>query len=106
MLVLGIDSEPYPDDGLTFARTVGLHYASVIDEHNDVNGQAEAARLSDAPTSSTPQGIWSGTPQAGPFTSRRGDRGRRQDAPRRDRVMTELPDWLRQLAAAAPQHHP
>jgi thiol-disulfide isomerase/thioredoxin len=39
VLVLGIDSEPFPDDGLSFARKVGLHYASVIDEHTDVNGK-------------------------------------------------------------------
>ncbi len=39
VLVLGIDSEPSPDAGLSFARKVGLHYASVIDEHTDINGK-------------------------------------------------------------------
>src|SRR4051794_3552150 len=39
VLVLGIDADVYPDDGLSFARKIGLHYPSVIDEHTDVNAK-------------------------------------------------------------------
>lgn len=36
VLVLGVDSEPYPDPALRFASDRGLHYPSVSDQHADV----------------------------------------------------------------------
>jgi cytochrome c biogenesis protein CcmG/thiol:disulfide interchange protein DsbE len=43
--VLGIDSDPYPDDGLNFAVKVGLHYPSLSDQHNDTPGKLKYATL-------------------------------------------------------------
>jgi thiol-disulfide isomerase/thioredoxin len=34
--VLGIDTDLHPDDGLKFAISAPVHYASVVDEHSDV----------------------------------------------------------------------
>lgn len=45
VLVLGIDIDPYPDDGLRFASNQGLHYPSVVDEHVQVQGKLKVATL-------------------------------------------------------------
>ncbi|BEP12868.1 TlpA disulfide reductase family protein [Acidothermaceae bacterium B102] len=35
VLLLGVDSEAYPDPGLTFAYDYGLHFAMLTDQHSD-----------------------------------------------------------------------
>jgi cytochrome c biogenesis protein CcmG, thiol:disulfide interchange protein DsbE len=66
--VLGIDVEPYPDDGLNFAYNLGLKYPSVIDEHDDVRGKL---KFSTFPVSYflDATGHLVGNPQIAPFTS-------------------------------------
>jgi cytochrome c biogenesis protein CcmG/thiol:disulfide interchange protein DsbE len=68
VLVLGIDIDPYPDDGLTFARNQGLHYPSVVDEHLQVQGKLKVATL---PMSFflDAEGHLVGNPQIQPFGS-------------------------------------
>lgn len=66
--VLGIDVEPYPDDGLRFVNNQHLHYASVIDEHETVRAKLKFQAY---PTSYflDATGHLVGNPQVVPFTS-------------------------------------
>jgi cytochrome c biogenesis protein CcmG/thiol:disulfide interchange protein DsbE len=66
--VLGIDVEPYPDNGLQFAYDLHLHYPSVIDEHDTVRSKLKFATY---PTSYflDATGHLVGTPQIQPFGS-------------------------------------
>jgi cytochrome c biogenesis protein CcmG/thiol:disulfide interchange protein DsbE len=66
--VLGIDVEPYPDGGLTFAYNLGLKYPSVIDEHDTVRSKLKFATY---PTSYflDATGHLVGKPQIQPFGS-------------------------------------
>jgi cytochrome c biogenesis protein CcmG/thiol:disulfide interchange protein DsbE len=66
--VLGIDVEPYPDNGLQFAYDHNLHYPSVIDEHDTVRSKL---KFTTYPTSYflDATGHLVGNPQIQPFGS-------------------------------------